>query len=168
MCRKFISLQSFHLPLPISSLSGKQDYKKTKPVLKATRLKAEAKKNSSGFRVRLNLDFTFCFTFLTSVICMSSSLPACLSVLVHLLVRLSANHLLFISLPACLRARLTRSNSKSSTLSQLISMDLMGMQQYESTWTDMTWAPAYLLKICEKCWKLEEKTDLPGIKFTLL
>ncbi|KAM4539002.1 triple QxxK/R motif-containing protein isoform 1-T2 [Odontesthes bonariensis] len=29
---------------------GKQDYKKTKPVLKATRLKAEAKKNSSGFR----------------------------------------------------------------------------------------------------------------------
>ncbi|XP_019945898.1 triple QxxK/R motif-containing protein [Paralichthys olivaceus] len=29
---------------------GKQDYKKTKTVLKATRLKAEAKKNSSGFR----------------------------------------------------------------------------------------------------------------------
>ncbi|XP_070703169.1 triple QxxK/R motif-containing protein [Pempheris klunzingeri] len=29
---------------------GKQDYKKTKSVLKATRLKAEAKKNSSGFR----------------------------------------------------------------------------------------------------------------------
>ena len=34
-------------------LLGKQDYKKTKSVLKATRLKAEAKKNSSGFRVRL-------------------------------------------------------------------------------------------------------------------
>ncbi|XP_042292573.1 triple QxxK/R motif-containing protein isoform X2 [Thunnus albacares] len=31
-------------------LSGKQDYKKTKSALKATRLKAEAKKNSSGFR----------------------------------------------------------------------------------------------------------------------
>nr|XP_046273916.1 triple QxxK/R motif-containing protein isoform X2 [Scatophagus argus] len=31
-------------------LSGKQDYKKTKSVLKATRLKAEAKKTSSGFR----------------------------------------------------------------------------------------------------------------------
>ncbi|XP_054620419.1 triple QxxK/R motif-containing protein isoform X2 [Dunckerocampus dactyliophorus] len=30
---------------------GKQDYKKTKSVLKATRLKAEAKKNSSGFRL---------------------------------------------------------------------------------------------------------------------
>ncbi|XP_054620418.1 triple QxxK/R motif-containing protein isoform X1 [Dunckerocampus dactyliophorus] len=30
---------------------GKQDYKKTKSVLKATRLKAEAKKNSSGFRM---------------------------------------------------------------------------------------------------------------------
>ncbi|XP_039978037.1 triple QxxK/R motif-containing protein [Xiphias gladius] len=29
---------------------GKQDHKKTKLVLKATRLKAEAKKNSSGFR----------------------------------------------------------------------------------------------------------------------
>ncbi|XP_030003930.1 triple QxxK/R motif-containing protein [Sphaeramia orbicularis] len=29
---------------------GKQDYKKTKTALKATRLKAEAKKNSSGFR----------------------------------------------------------------------------------------------------------------------
>uniref|UniRef100_A0A671UZS4 Triple QxxK/R motif-containing protein n=1 Tax=Sparus aurata TaxID=8175 RepID=A0A671UZS4_SPAAU len=33
---------------------GKQDYKKTKSVLKATRLKAEAKKNSTGFRVRLS------------------------------------------------------------------------------------------------------------------
>uniref|UniRef100_A0A3B5N0V6 Triple QxxK/R motif-containing protein n=1 Tax=Xiphophorus couchianus TaxID=32473 RepID=A0A3B5N0V6_9TELE len=33
---------------------GKQDYKKTKSVLKATRLKAEAKKSSSGFRVRLH------------------------------------------------------------------------------------------------------------------
>ncbi|XP_075961723.1 triple QxxK/R motif-containing protein isoform X1 [Anarhichas minor] len=30
---------------------GKQDYKKTKSALKATRLKADAKKNSSGFRV---------------------------------------------------------------------------------------------------------------------
>ncbi|XP_060948597.1 triple QxxK/R motif-containing protein [Limanda limanda] len=29
---------------------GKQDHKKTKSVLKATRLKADAKKNSSGFR----------------------------------------------------------------------------------------------------------------------
>lgn len=29
---------------------GKQDYKKTKTALKATRLKAEAKKSSSGFR----------------------------------------------------------------------------------------------------------------------
>ncbi|GLD65881.1 triple QxxK/R motif-containing protein isoform X6 [Lates japonicus] len=29
---------------------GKQDYKKTKSALKATRLKAEAKKTSSGFR----------------------------------------------------------------------------------------------------------------------
>lgn len=33
--------------------SGKQDYKKTKLALRATRLKAEAKKNSSGFRVNL-------------------------------------------------------------------------------------------------------------------
>ncbi|CAJ1084091.1 triple QxxK/R motif-containing protein [Xyrichtys novacula] len=29
---------------------GKQDYKKTKSALKATRLKAEAKKTSSGFK----------------------------------------------------------------------------------------------------------------------
>ncbi|XP_049890241.1 triple QxxK/R motif-containing protein [Epinephelus moara] len=29
---------------------GKQDYKKTKTALKLTRLKAEAKKNSSGFK----------------------------------------------------------------------------------------------------------------------
>lgn len=29
---------------------GKQDYKKTKSALKATRLRAEAKKSSSGFR----------------------------------------------------------------------------------------------------------------------
>ncbi|XP_071378127.1 triple QxxK/R motif-containing protein [Centroberyx affinis] len=29
---------------------GKQDYKKTKSALKATRLKAEAKKSSTGFR----------------------------------------------------------------------------------------------------------------------
>ncbi|MEQ2284464.1 hypothetical protein AMECASPLE_021902 [Ameca splendens] len=38
---------------PMLTTLGKQDYKKTKSVLKATRLKAEAKKNSSGFRVRL-------------------------------------------------------------------------------------------------------------------
>lgn len=35
-------------------LSGKQDYKKTKPALRAARLKAEAKKSSSGFRVNLH------------------------------------------------------------------------------------------------------------------
>ncbi|XP_038580564.1 triple QxxK/R motif-containing protein [Micropterus salmoides] len=44
---------------------GKQDYKKTKSVLKATRLKAEAKKNSSGFRdaflvIAAILLFVFC------------------------------------------------------------------------------------------------------------
>ncbi|XP_054909604.1 triple QxxK/R motif-containing protein [Poeciliopsis prolifica] len=44
---------------------GKQDYKKTKSVLKATRLKAEAKKNSSGFRnaflvIAAILVFVFC------------------------------------------------------------------------------------------------------------
>lgn len=33
-------------------LSGKQDYKKTKPVLRATRLKAEAKRSAPGIRVR--------------------------------------------------------------------------------------------------------------------
>lgn len=34
------------------SLSGKQDYKKTKPALRATRLKAEAKRSAPGIRVR--------------------------------------------------------------------------------------------------------------------
>uniref|UniRef100_A0AAQ5Z1S5 Triple QxxK/R motif-containing protein n=1 Tax=Amphiprion ocellaris TaxID=80972 RepID=A0AAQ5Z1S5_AMPOC len=34
---------------------GKQDYKKTKSALKATRLKAEAKKSSSGFKVLSSL-----------------------------------------------------------------------------------------------------------------
>uniref|UniRef100_A0A672K8R9 Triple QxxK/R motif-containing protein n=1 Tax=Sinocyclocheilus grahami TaxID=75366 RepID=A0A672K8R9_SINGR len=32
------------------SLSGKQDYKKTKPALRATRLKAEAKRSAPGIR----------------------------------------------------------------------------------------------------------------------
>ncbi|XP_075961725.1 triple QxxK/R motif-containing protein isoform X3 [Anarhichas minor] len=44
---------------------GKQDYKKTKSALKATRLKADAKKNSSGFRdaflvIVAILFFVFC------------------------------------------------------------------------------------------------------------
>lgn len=44
---------------------GKQDYKKTKSALKATRLKAEAKKNFSGFRdgflvIVAILFFVFC------------------------------------------------------------------------------------------------------------
>lgn len=38
-------------PVPLS-LSGKQDYKKTKPALRATRLKAEAKRSAPGIRVR--------------------------------------------------------------------------------------------------------------------
>lgn len=32
---------------------GKQDYKKTKPALRATRLKAEAKRSAPGIRVRV-------------------------------------------------------------------------------------------------------------------
>ncbi|XP_049606807.1 triple QxxK/R motif-containing protein isoform X1 [Syngnathus scovelli] len=38
---------------------GKQDYKKTKSVLKATRLKAEAKKNSSGFKADSKIEDAF-------------------------------------------------------------------------------------------------------------
>ncbi|KAH0617572.1 hypothetical protein JD844_015967, partial [Phrynosoma platyrhinos] len=37
--------QLFFLPL-----TGKQDYKKTRPMLKATRLKAEAKKTAPGLK----------------------------------------------------------------------------------------------------------------------
>ncbi|XP_068431916.1 triple QxxK/R motif-containing protein [Clinocottus analis] len=44
---------------------GKQDYKKTKSALKATRLKADAKKNSSAFKdaflvIAAILFFVFC------------------------------------------------------------------------------------------------------------
>uniref|UniRef100_A0A8C9YC05 Triple QxxK/R motif-containing protein n=1 Tax=Sander lucioperca TaxID=283035 RepID=A0A8C9YC05_SANLU len=49
---------------------GKQDYKKTKPALKATRLKAEAKKYSSGFRVRLAWSY---FLFMTTDVCIYMS-----------------------------------------------------------------------------------------------
>lgn len=78
-------------------LSGKQDYKKAKSVLKATRLKAEAKKNSSGFRVRLGLTRAL---FVLQY--MSSTVSACRSFLgpsLILLVCLFANSLLlFVSL----------------------------------------------------------------------
>lgn len=39
-------------PCASFSLSGKQDYKKNKPALRATRLKAEAKRSAPGIRVR--------------------------------------------------------------------------------------------------------------------
>lgn len=61
----------------VFSLLGKQDYKKTKPVLRATKLKAEAKKNSSGFRVNLllallsTMSTRSCFVSLPAVFCMS-------------------------------------------------------------------------------------------------
>uniref|UniRef100_A0A3B4U7C2 Triple QxxK/R motif-containing protein n=1 Tax=Seriola dumerili TaxID=41447 RepID=A0A3B4U7C2_SERDU len=85
---------------------GKQDYKKTKSVLKATRLKAEAKKNSSGFRVRLS--WTYFLFHITDVCYLHVFFYVCLPVLAHLPVCLSANHLLSICLcvclPVCLRA----------------------------------------------------------------
>lgn len=54
-------------------LSGKQDYKKTKSVLRATRLKAEAKKTSSGFRVNLR---SALLTATSTCSPLSESLPA--------------------------------------------------------------------------------------------
>uniref|UniRef100_A0A3Q3X2S7 Triple QxxK/R motif-containing protein n=1 Tax=Mola mola TaxID=94237 RepID=A0A3Q3X2S7_MOLML len=48
MGKKIVSLTAS--PVDQYRKQIKQDYKKTKSVLKATRLKAEAKKNSSGFR----------------------------------------------------------------------------------------------------------------------
>lgn len=82
------------------SLSGKQDYKKTKSVLKATRLKAEAKKNSSGFRVRLS--WTYFLFHITEVCYLYVFFFFCLSALAHLPVCLPANHLLSICLSVCL------------------------------------------------------------------
>ncbi|ELW47559.1 Protein TRIQK [Tupaia chinensis] len=48
---------------------GKQDYKKTKPILRATKLKAEAKKTAIGIKVdhcliTLKLDMCMPFRFL--------------------------------------------------------------------------------------------------------
>ncbi|TRY84351.1 hypothetical protein DNTS_025446 [Danionella cerebrum] len=61
-----VVLLVFHLPQPVCEgysspecvlikfvAKGKQDYKKSRPVLRATRLKAEAKRSASGIRVRL-------------------------------------------------------------------------------------------------------------------
>lgn len=81
----------------VSSLAGKQDYKKTKSVLKATRLKAEAKKNSTGFRVRLSWTPP-------SLLYLSACL-SCLGPSAIPLVCLPANHLLSICLSVCLPIR---------------------------------------------------------------
>uniref|UniRef100_A0A3Q1FG24 Triple QxxK/R motif-containing protein n=1 Tax=Acanthochromis polyacanthus TaxID=80966 RepID=A0A3Q1FG24_9TELE len=70
---------------------GKQDYKKTKSALKATRLKAEAKKSSSGFRVRLAWSL---YPHVFSIF----PLPVCLSPSPILLACLSAKHLFSICL----------------------------------------------------------------------
>lgn len=91
----------FYSNLVFFSLSGKQDYKKTKSALKATRLKAEAKKNSSGFRVRLSWTY-FCFTLPRSVICMSSSISACLVWPICLSVFLPTIFFPFVCLSSCL------------------------------------------------------------------
>ncbi len=152
---KWQFFQSFDLCASIIFFfPGKQDYKKTKSVLKATRLKAEAKKNSSGFRVRLARTYFLCRT--TEVcICMSSIISACLSVLAHLWFCLSVClpakpfffHLsvcLPACLPACLRACLTRSLFISHTLSSLTTY----CRAFGSvTWNDVMWPPACLLKI---------------------
>lgn len=44
---------------------GKQDYKKTKPILRATKLKAEAKKTAIGIKVSVfdNYKFDICMPF---------------------------------------------------------------------------------------------------------
>uniref|UniRef100_A0A8C8E8E5 Triple QxxK/R motif-containing protein n=1 Tax=Otus sunia TaxID=257818 RepID=A0A8C8E8E5_9STRI len=53
---------------------GKQDYKKTRPMLRATRLKAEAKKTALGVKVEIYLiAYTTCvymlFLFPMDVLC---------------------------------------------------------------------------------------------------
>lgn len=103
-------------------LSGKQDYKKTKSALKATRLQAEAKKNSSGFRVRLAWTFIslsdywslyqhvshyFCLPVcLSQAICDSACLSVCQPSSFHL----------SVYRPSCLRVCLTRSHLISQIL----------------------------------------------------
>lgn len=56
------------------STLGKQDYKKTRPMLRATRLKAEAKKTALGVKVEIYLiaytTFVYMlFLFPTDVLC---------------------------------------------------------------------------------------------------
>lgn len=99
-------------------LSGKQDYKKTKSALKATRLKAEAKKNSSGFRVRLAWAY-FLLTFHTSptISACLSCLPICDSA--RLSVCQPSSFHSSVCLPARLRACLTRSLFLFQTLSSV-------------------------------------------------
>lgn len=71
--------------------SGKQDYKKTKSVLRATRLKAEAKKNSSGFRVNLRsalLSTTstrYCSLCLCQppFVCLTATVPSVGNLIIH-------------------------------------------------------------------------------------
>ncbi len=109
-------MQPFDVRSVFFSLPGKQDYKKTKSVLKATRLKAEAKKNFSGFRVRLDSlsllylqDFLyFCSPVLSCPICDSACLSACqpflffhLSVFLHAFLSLHLTRSLFISQTLC-------------------------------------------------------------------
>uniref|UniRef100_A0A8C5T8V3 Triple QxxK/R motif-containing protein n=1 Tax=Malurus cyaneus samueli TaxID=2593467 RepID=A0A8C5T8V3_9PASS len=43
---------------------GKQDYKKTRPMLRATRLKAEAKKTALGIKVEISLTAQTTFVFM--------------------------------------------------------------------------------------------------------
>lgn len=126
-------------------LSGKQDYKKTKSVLKATRLKAEAKKNSSGFRVRLSR---------TSSLSVSSTVSTCLSCLgpsVLLLVCHFANHLLSICLSVCLPVWQCVSLDHflyPRRLARLqLTAGLSGMLRWMSNCSDVMWPPASSLKI---------------------
>lgn len=127
----------------IFCLSGKQDYKKTKSALKATRLKAEAKKNSSGFRVRLAWTYSLFRTTCRHVF-QCFCLLVCPGPSMILLIFLSANCLL-----CCVSESVSLDHFTTTALSSLTTcVRSLGNVTTTTTCNDVMRPPAYPLKIC--------------------
>lgn len=122
---------------------GKQDYKKSKNVLKATRLKAEAKKNFSGFRVRSP------HSGLLQSVCFGPSV---------ILLFCLPNLFLFcplVSRTACLKVSLSRFFYRRhfSALLWERTVGLMGPKWFSENWPIVTWGGPQT----QKHWKLQNK-----------
>ena len=144
----------------IFSLSGKQDYKKTKLDLKLTRLKAEAKKNSSGFKVRIA---GLTILFRTGDFCISIFFSFCWPVYSILWFWFSGCLPTFffshVCPSTCLRVSLTRSFPYLLlfALIQPSSGFLMNITIYcISACNDVMWPPCLFLKV----WPIRKKPSL--------